>query len=97
LLTEKTEVLGKAVFRQAGDVLADVQRRLQLTLRSLQMPLGELDERVRLFKDSLTKIEEQHVVLMDRLAKDEQRLGKSVTKHADQLLQKSRKFFHEIV
>ena len=69
LLTEKTAVLNTAIRRQTGDILADVQRRLKLTLRSLQMPLGELDERIRLFEESLTKIEEQRIVLMDRLRK----------------------------
>jgi GTP-binding protein EngB required for normal cell division len=97
LLTEKTEVLGRAVARQAADILADVERRLQLTLRSLRMPLGELDERIQLFEESLDEIEEQRIVLMDRLNRDEQRLAKSVMKYADQLLPRSRRFFHEVV
>jgi len=97
LLTEKTDVLRSAVSRQADDLLADVERRLTLTVHSLQMPLAELDERVRLFKESLTKIEEQRIVLMDRLSGDEQRLAGLVRKRADQLLPKSRKFFERIV
>jgi GTPase SAR1 family protein len=97
LLTEKTEVLGKAVSRQAGEVLGDVQRRMQLTLRSLQMPLAELDRRIGLFEQSLTEIEERGIVLLARLAREEERLAKSVKKHADGLLPQSRKFFQEIV
>jgi GTPase SAR1 family protein len=97
LLTEKAEVLGKAVSRQADDVLADVQRRMQLTLRSLQMPLAELDQRIGLFEQSLVEIEERGIVLMERLSREEERLAKSVKKHADGLLSKSRKFFQEIV
>ena len=97
LLTEKTEVLQKAVSRQTSDVLADVQRREQLTLRSLQMPLADLDGRIRLFEESLTRIDEQRIVLMDRLGREEERLAKSVKKHADQLLPQSYRFFRGVV
>jgi hypothetical protein len=97
LRTEKTEVLKRALSRQAGDILADVHRRLELTLRSLQMPLAELDERIRLFEESLIKIEEQRIVLMDRLCRDEERLAGSVRRHADPLLPKSLKFLQGVV
>jgi GTPase SAR1 family protein len=97
LLTEKTEVLNSAVSRQAVDLLADVERRLKLTLHSLKMPLAELDERVRLFEESLAKIDEQRIVLMNRLGTDEQRIASMVRKRADQLLPKSRKFLEGVV
>jgi len=97
LLTEKTEVLNRALARQAGDILADVQHRLELTRRSLQMPLAELDERIRRFEESLVEIDEQRIVAMDRLAKDEARLADSVKKHAEQLLRRSREFFQDVV
>ena len=44
------------------------------------MPAAELDERIRLFEESLTKIEEQRIVFMNRLAGDERRLANSVRK-----------------
>lgn len=97
LLKEKAEVLDKALSRQADDTLVDVQRRLRLTVRSLQMPLGELAERIRLFEESLTKIDEQRIVLMNRLSEDEKRLAGSVRKLADQLLPKSFHFLQGIV
>lgn len=97
LLTEKSEVLRRALVRQAGDILADVERRLTLTARSLQMPLAQLDERIRLFEKSLTEIEEQRIVLMERIRRDEERLAKSVKRRAEQLLSKSRRFLQGIV
>ncbi len=97
LLTEKTEVLNRALSRQADDMLADVQRRLKLTVHSLQMPLADLDDRIRLFEESLTKIEEQRIVLMDRLSSDEERLAGLVKKRANPLLRKSRKFLEGVV
>jgi len=97
LLTEKTEVLNRALSRQTGDILADVQRRLELTLHSLQLPLVELDERIGLFGQSLSEIEEQRIVAMERLRRDEERLERSVKRHADHLLPESRKFLEGIV
>ncbi len=97
LLTEKREVLNGALCRHTSDILADVERRLKLTLHSLKMPLTELDERIQLFEESLAKIEEQRIVLMNRLGGDEQRIAGLVRKRADQLLPKSRRFFEGIV
>ena len=77
-LMEKTEVLKRALARQAGDILADARHRLELTLRSLQMPLAELDQRIRLFEENMIKIEEQRIVAMERLSADEGRLAASV-------------------
>jgi GTPase SAR1 family protein len=97
LLTEKTEVLSRAIARQTDDILADVERRLKLTQRSLQMPLAELDERIQRFEQSLDKIEEQRIVLMNRLGKDEERLAASVKKHAGQLLPRTLEFLQGVV
>jgi len=97
LLTEKTEVLNRALARQAADILAGVQRRLELTLRSLRMPLAELDERIRQLEEGLIEIDEQRIVALDRLARDEERLADSVKEHAEHLLQRSREFFQGVV
>jgi GTPase SAR1 family protein len=97
LVTEKTEVLSRAISRQAGDILADVQRRLELMVRSLQMPLAELDQRIGQFEQSMIEIEEQRIVLMDRVAAAEEHLADSVRKYADQLLPKSIHFLKNIV
>jgi len=96
-LTEKTEVLNRAISRQAGDILANVQCGLELTARSLQLPLAQLDERIRLFEQSMIEVEEQRIVVMDRLGSDEARLIDSVRKYADQLLLRSFKFLKGVV
>ncbi len=97
LLTEKTEVLNRALARQAEDILAAVQRRLELTVRSLRMPLAELDERIRLFEKSVIEIEERRIVTLDRLARDEERLACAVKERTEQLLRRSREFFRGVV
>jgi len=97
LRLEKTDVLNRALARQADDILADVQRRLELTLRSLQMPLAELDERIRVFEESMIEIEEQRIVLMERLGEDEERLADAVMKYAHQVQTQSFQFFQAVV
>ncbi len=97
LLTEKTDVLNRALARQADDILADAQSRLELTRRSLELPLSDLDNRVRQFEDSLTHVDEQRIVFLARLAREEERLEASVAKHADQLLPQCREFLRGIV
>ncbi len=97
LLTEKKDVLSRAVARQAGDILADVQHRLELTLRSLQMPLADLDDRIGRFENSLTEIEERRIVALDRLARDEQRLAEAVKMRADAMLPGSIEFFTKVL
>lgn len=97
LLTEKSQVLSRALARQTQDVLADVQRRLDLTAHSLQMPLAELEDRSRRFEENLLEIDEQRIVLLDRVAKDEQRLHALIRRHTNELLPQTRKFLQEIV
>ena len=97
LLTEKMAALSRSLLRQAGDLFADVQQRLELTLRSLQLPLAELDRRISLFEESLVEIEEQRIVAMDRLASDEKHLAGSVRKHAAQLTPRSFEFVQQVV
>ena len=97
LLTEKNEVLRRALSRQAGDNLADVQRRLELMARSLQMPLADMDQRIGQFERSMVEIDEQRIVLMDRVGKNEERLADSVRKRADALLPKSLKFLKDVI
>jgi GTP-binding protein EngB required for normal cell division len=97
LLNEKTDVLNHAIARQADDILTDVQSRLELTRRSLQLPLADLDDRVRQFEESLTRVEEQRIVLLNRLAQEEKRLTRSIDERADRLLPKSFEFLRTLV
>ena len=97
LLTEKTDVLQRALARQAADLLADVSHRLELTRRSLQLPLADLDARIQQFADRLVEIEEQRIVLLARLARDEERLAEAVAQRAAPLLPKCLHFLQRVV
>jgi GTP-binding protein EngB required for normal cell division len=97
LLAEKADVLHRAGVRHAEDILVDIQRRLELMLRSLQLPLSTLEERIRLFEETVVSIEEQGIVLMDRLDAAQPTLEQVAKKYASNLLTKSRDVFEGIV
>jgi GTP-binding protein EngB required for normal cell division len=97
LLTEKTGVLTQALSRQADDILADIQRRLRLMAQSLRLPQLELEERIRVFDNGLNDIEEQHIVALERLSRDEKRLADAIAQHEAKLLPQSVQFFQAVV
>ncbi|HEX4000994.1 MAG TPA: dynamin family protein [Pirellulales bacterium] len=97
LVEEKCDVLTRAVSRQTDEVLTDVQRRLALAIRSLQMPVDELRERVHQFEQRLTKIEEKRILVAEQLKRDEMRIANVVKSYAGRLLPASLTFFERIV
>lgn len=97
LVNEKTAVLNRAVMAKTGSVLVDVQQRLRMMVRALQLTLAELDEKLRQFDQCLAEIEEQRIVAMELLARDAKRLAGIVKQHADELLPKSLRFLRDIV
>lgn len=97
LVAEKTEVLQTALARKAADLIADVLLRLQLTLRSLQMPLTTLAERLQLFEQKLVEAEQQRLLAGDLLAGDQRRLVAFLEEQAEQLRQKARAYLSRVV
>lgn len=97
LTREKGDVLTRAIWRQADELLANVQRRLTLTSRALQMPLDELRQRTHRFEHRLTTIEEQRIVAAEKLGRNESQIGQMIKAYADQLLPASRIFFKGVV
>lgn len=93
LVEEKSEVLTRAISRQTDEVLADVQRRLALAIRSLQMPMDELRERVHQFEQRLTKIDEKRILVAEQLKRDEMRIANFAKSYAGRLLPASLEFF----
>jgi GTPase SAR1 family protein len=97
LLREKTDVLNRALASKASDLLSDVQGRLKLMSRSLQMPLTELDQRMAQFEQSLVTIEEQRIVAMKRLDLSEKYLADSVVVRSSEVLANSMAMLEGVV
>lgn len=97
LVSDKTEVLQTALARKADDLIADILMRLQLTIRSLQLPLATLEERQQRFAQKLAEAEHQRLIAADLLAGDQKRLVTFLEEQAEQLRQKARRYLEQIV
>ena len=90
LMTDKSGTLMRALARRAADIVNDVILRLQLTMRSLQVPLSELEDRMQLFEQKLQEGERQRLTAVDLLEGDQKRLRAFVEEQAEQLRRKAR-------
>ncbi len=73
LATEKANALQEALSRKARDVLNDTLMRLDLSLKSLRMPLEDLEERLEVFAAELKNADRERLVAQDLLAGDMKR------------------------
>lgn len=94
---DKKKVLQEALAKKASDVIAEALMQLDLTVRSLQMPLAELEKRLSLFAEKLQEAERQRVLVGDLLAGDRKRLIAFLEAQAEYLRQKARAHFEGIV
>ncbi len=70
LAAEKSRTLAHAVAAKARETLDEVMLRLQLAVRSLRMPLHDLQRRLEVFEQSLTEVAAQRESTGDLLAGD---------------------------
>lgn len=97
LLSEKTEVLQSAVARKAGDVLSNALMKLHLSIRSLQLPVDDLNERRKLFEQKIAEAEQQRLMAQDLLAGDHKRLVSLLEEQAELLRQEARQYLNQVV
>ena len=71
---EKTERLKRAVLAKAQRILAQVRLQIQVHQRAAEMPIGELEQRLALFRDTVERAERERQVSHDVLAGDLNRL-----------------------
>lgn len=97
LARDKNNALQAALARKAADITAGIMMRLHLTIRSLEMPLAELDERLNIFEKKIREAEEQRILLGDLLAGDRKRIVDFLEEQAECLRQKARTHLQGIV
>ncbi|PLX82278.1 MAG: Dynamin family protein [Desulfuromonas sp.] len=73
LAKEKQHTLQAALARQACDMVDEGAMRLQLTLRSLELPLEDLQQRLDTFAQVLPEVEREQHAAADVLAGDRKR------------------------
>jgi GTPase Era involved in 16S rRNA processing len=88
LAKEKTRSLREAVRRKAADIVADLIMRLRLTLRSLELPLEDLQSRLEIFDRELVELGREQVAAHDLLAGDSRRAHELLEHEYEQLCQR---------
>ncbi len=79
---EKNDVLASAVALKAQGILAGICLRLNLMIRSLEMPIEDLERRLVLFEDKIKEFERERLGARDLLAGDHRRLIEFIEEQA---------------
>jgi len=97
LANEKAAALREAVGRRAADALSEALMRLRLALRSLQMPLDDLQQRLSLFEGKIEEARRQRISAGDLLAGDNRRMHEFLEEHAEHLRRQASEYLGGIV
>ncbi len=97
LLTDKTRVLEAALAHKAANALKDALMQVQLTRRTLQLPIADLEARQALFANKLQETQRERIVAQDLLEGDHKRLAALLEEQAAALRERTRAYFTRIV
>jgi len=97
LVSEKSNALREALGRKVRDVIELVVMRLRLEIRSLEMPLQDLEDRLRVFEQELKNAERQRIAAQDLLAGDRKRTLERLEQEAEGLRQGSTDHLERVV
>jgi GTP-binding protein EngB required for normal cell division len=88
LASEKAATLRKAIACKAAAILAESLLQVRLSIRSLQMPLDELERKMKVFEQKIVEVEQQRVIARDVLVGDRRRAAEYVEHQAEELRKK---------
>jgi len=97
LVSEKANALREALGHKVRDVLEDVVLRLKLGIRSLKMPIEDLEERLGVFAHEINNAERQRIAAQDLLAGDRRRTLERLEQEAASLRQRSSEHLERVV
>ncbi len=97
LVSEKANALREALGRKVRNILEDLVMRLRLEIRSLQMPLDDLEKRLQVFEKELKNAERQRITAQDLLAGDRKRTLESLEQQSEALRQRSADHLESVV
>lgn len=81
LAHEKTLVLKDAIGRKALDIFNQAYLQIELEIRSLELPLTELESRLSLFEKKVAEAEQQRIHAQDILNGDRKRIQGLLEEH----------------
>jgi hypothetical protein len=94
---EKARTLQISVALKASEILEETLLQIQLTLQSLKLPLKDLESRLEVFEQKLQEIQQERVQAGDLLAGDRKRAHAFLEEQAEELRQKARIHFQDLV
>ncbi|HDL86354.1 MAG TPA: Dynamin family protein, partial [Candidatus Acetothermia bacterium] len=97
LVDEKAAALREALGRKAADALAEAAMRLRLALRSLEMPLHDLQQRLAKLETKIREARRQRETTGDMLAGDRRRMHEFLEQTSEQLREKASEYLRGIV
>ncbi|MDQ7784908.1 MAG: dynamin family protein, partial [Desulfomonilaceae bacterium] len=97
LASEKTHALREALSRKAREVMEDALMRSKLSIKSLQMPLEDLEQRLDIFGRELKNIESERQAAQDLLAGDRKRTLERLEQEAEDLRKRSVAHLNHVV
>lgn len=97
LASEKAVTLRRAIAKRVQGIVSDVLMRVRLAVRSLQMPLSELQDRMNRFEEAIADAERQRVIVADLLAGDRRRTLARLEEDAEALRHSARLHLQAVV
>ncbi len=97
LARDKADALNEAVAKKTQDLIADVVMTIRLTIRSLQMPVAELGERLQVFEKKLKEAERERMIIGDLLVAERNRMAEHLEEQADSLRKAAHNHFEKVV
>jgi len=97
LTNEKVTALQDAVRQKSSDTITDAIQTLQLSVKSLQMPLEDLEKRLAAFREQLRQIQQSKLSEQDLLAGDRKRMHELLEGLAEKLREKTRRYLEGIL
>jgi len=97
LANEKASALRGAAATKAGDILEDVLMQVRLAVRSLRMPVEDLQRRIGEFERKLSEIAQERQTADDLLTGDHRRMHEFLEEYSEQLRRKSLAYLEGVV
>lgn len=97
LVNDKKEVLQTAVADRIDQILSKILMQLRTRVRSLQMPLKDLDRRKEIFEEKIKEAKQEQQTAQDLLASDHERLKDSLEEQAEELHQRTKEELDQVV
>lgn len=97
LANEKQAALGAAIARKAAAGLGEAGLKMRLMVQSLEMPLADLEKRLKQFDLKIAEAEQQRISAGDLLAGARNRMATLLEEQAEALRRKYRKTLRDTV